>query len=133
MVLVIACFLVDLLLRTAAYALLSICLLSGPLLLLVYVGGLLPKHCYSISLLSCWDSNVDVDFTVAICFLCEESGGNKEWKLCSVAVNCCICCLCAFTKQLSCSLSGPQCDLLPLLIGSNQGNANQMHFLLHGY
>ncbi|GMH29457.1 hypothetical protein Nepgr_031300 [Nepenthes gracilis] len=50
---------------------------------------------------------------------------------CLVAVNCCICCLCAFTKQLICSLFGPQCDLLLLLIDSNQGNANQMHFLLH--
>ncbi|GMH29483.1 hypothetical protein Nepgr_031326 [Nepenthes gracilis] len=53
LVLATACFLVDLLLlRTAAYALLSICLLSWPLPLRVYVGELLRKHCYSISLLS---------------------------------------------------------------------------------
>ncbi|GMH31919.1 hypothetical protein Nepgr_033763 [Nepenthes gracilis] len=49
------------------------------------------------------------------------------------AVNFCKCCLCALTKQLTCSLFGPQCDMPLAAAGSYQGNVNQMHFLLSGY
>ncbi|GMH00785.1 hypothetical protein Nepgr_002624 [Nepenthes gracilis] len=57
-----ASFLVDLLLlRTAAYALLSFCLLSGPLPLLEYVGVLLAIHWLV------WQLGLQC--------------GNSEWKL----------------------------------------------------
>ncbi|GMH02133.1 hypothetical protein Nepgr_003972 [Nepenthes gracilis] len=84
LVLATACFLVDLLLlRTADYALLSICLLSGPLILLVYAGDLLPKHCYSISLLS-WSLHLmghAAGFFLLRCLGCMEAAdGDFEFR-----------------------------------------------------